>query len=141
MKKSFIISCFVFAAATLVCVTFVSNASGEAISRPVELEGYWELQSVTVDDEEDTGEQGSYLILRAGGSFRIVKRGRKPEGIWGVGKDNKLLLIVGNQTVMRTAWFLEGDDLTLSYEKEGSKVEIRYLKVNLENEPTDPHEY
>jgi hypothetical protein len=127
-------------AATCFATCVVAGAGDEKKNRPAELQAYWAVQSVTVDGKEDGGEKGSYLIIRADGTYRSVKKGRKPEGSWSVDADNKLVLKVGERVIMRSDWQRDGDRLTLSFEDRGAKVQIKYSKAVLDKEPKAPDE-
>ena len=103
------------------------------------LVGYWEVQSVTANGKPDQNEKGGFLILRANGTFRMAKRGRKPAGKWEV-KGEKLLLTVTGKPTMPTDWKLTGDELTLDATQGKNRVILKYRRVKLDKEPKAPDE-
>ena len=109
-------------------------------NRPAELQGYWLTKSVVVNGKQDGGEEGSYLIIRADGTYRIAKKGRKPEGSWQVNTNNELVLKIRDQVILRSDWRRDGNLLTLSYEDRGAKIVLKYSKAVLEKEPKAPDE-
>jgi hypothetical protein len=110
--------------------------------RPQELHGYWAVQTVTVNGKDESGgEEGSFLIIRANGTYRVAKRGRKPEGSWEVNAENKLVLNMGDKPLMTATWSVKGDHLTLSFdERDNLKPVIKYVRKKLDKEPKAPDE-
>ncbi len=121
-------------AAIVFCLSAASAAEADK-KHPKELHGYWAVQKITIDGKEDGGNQGDYLVLRADGTYRNIKRGRKPEGPWEVNAENKLVMKVKDLVILKADWKIEGDKLTLTGESEGAKLVIEYKKTALEKDP------
>src|SRR3954468_19151711 len=71
--------CRLALAAAAVIFAAAPYASAQEKRRPRELDGYWAFESVTIDGKKQNGEPGAFFIIRHDGTYRIAKRGSKPE--------------------------------------------------------------
>lgn len=103
------------------------------------LPGYYQVQLTTIDGQPDTGAVGSILVLRADGTFTIVRKvkaGTQPAGNWTVG-GGKLTMNHSNGTKVDAEMQLDGAKLTLSYTDAGSKFVMVHERKKLPREPTE----
>ncbi len=118
-------------------VMFMSGVSMAGAHDAGSLHGYWEVQKVLVDGNEDGGEVGAYWIFRDDGTFKIVKRGRKPEGSWSVSED-RLLLEVSGIRMLDGVWRIEGERLVIEATQASKKLVFLFMKRALASEPKEP---
>jgi len=131
---------FLFFFLVLIVSNLVLFLSASKLNYPTELSGYWAIQSVSINGNVDKGEKGSYLIFRKDGTFRIAKRGKKPEGTWDVSEENKLVLKHREKLFLEIDWCVKNTELTLSYMQGNARVVLKYLKEVHETEPKAPDE-
>jgi len=103
-----------------------------------QLPGIWIVESVLVDGKAQAAraDDPNYLILRDDKTFRIVKRGLKPEGTWGLNAEGQLLLNATNDDP-KTAKMkrLSRDKLELTIVDGRVSVELNYGRSGLTTEP------
>ena len=101
--------------------------------------GYWEVQNITVGGVEDKGEAGAYWIFRKDGSFKIIKRGRKPDGKWATELENKLSLEIHGQPKLEGTWEIDKETLTFKADQGGNILIFTFIKRYLKEEPSEPN--
>ena len=113
------------------------SAAEEQLSTHV-LTGYWEVQGMTVNGKEDRGEAGAYWIFRQNGTFKIVKRGRKPEGKWTSTSNSRLTLEVGGRNMLDGKFRTDNGNLFIEAKQGSAILVFRFRKRVLAVEPTEP---
>ena len=95
--------------------------------------GFWEVQKIVVNGHEDSGEAGTYWIFKKN-VFKIVKRGRKPEGTWLITPKNKLTLKIKDNVILEGTFKIEKEKLTITTKEAVFTLVRRVFKT----EPTAP---
>jgi len=115
-------------------LTLTAGLHAEDAPSAEKLAGIWEVQAVSVNGEPQGGNDGSYLVLRDDGTFRIIKRGQKPTGKWRV-EEGSLVLEGDDGVSMRGEVELADDELTFTVVEGGETIELAYKRTDLEEEP------
>jgi len=118
-------------------LTLTAGLHAEDAPTAETLAGIWAMQSVSVNGEPQGGNDGSYLVLRDDGTFRIIKRGQKPTGKWRV-EEGSLVLEGDDGYTMRGDVELADDELTFTVVEGGDTVELTYERTELEEAPPAP---
>lgn len=121
----------------LLCLVIYASAEEENKEEHA-LTGIWEVQKITVDKKEDGGEAGAYWIFRADGTFKIVKRGRKPEGKWTLTPGNRLTLTIEGKAILDGARTVKKETLVIQAKQGEDILEFTFVKRDLKEEPSEP---
>lgn len=103
-----------------------------------QLPGIWIVENVMMDGKAEAvhADDPNYLVIRADKTFRLIKKGRKPEGTWKLDAEGQLAMDSTNDE-SKTAKIKRqsGDKLELTIDDKGIVVLLRYGRSGLTEEP------
>jgi|GEM_PF-2066539 hypothetical protein len=103
-----------------------------------QLPGIWRVEHVEVDGKQQAVREDDpiFLVIRSDKTFRIIKKGRKPAGLWTLLPGSKLALNATNEPAKTAKMRRQpGDKLELIMTDDGSQVLLRYVRTDLTVEP------
>lgn len=103
------------------------------------LPGIWKLEIATVNGKDQPVQDNdpSYLVIRADKTFRIIKKGRKPEGTWALNSEGQLVMnLADGQSITQEIKRQQGEKLELTTKDEdGDLLTALYGRTSLIEEP------
>lgn len=101
------------------------------------LPGIWKLEKAWTNEKPDPVREDdpSYFVFREDGSFRIIKKGRKPDGTWTLSEEGQLVLNMKDGPRMTTEKFFVADQLQMTLKEGSNTLRAEYVRTGLKEEP------